>query len=399
MGDLMGIAGEVAIVGAAMTRFGVLHDVGYLDLVAEAGHGAVTDAGLTMDAIDAAWLATAEPQTSGLIGDSGAAVAEALRFSPRPVTRVSNFCTSGMEAVRGAALAVAAGEYDIVLAIGAEKMRDVTPKGSLVAKTAEGSHPTLAKGRTAPGQFALLANRYLDTYGYPRDDLARVAMKNHRNAMSNPSAQFGSELTMEQVLEAPIVAEPLGLYDCTPTTDGGAAVVVASREWAQANASHYALIDGVGLSVTGGYVSNFFEESGDYLGFASTREAAARAYRQAGITDPRSELDLVECHDCFTITEIVNTEDLGLAERGKGVELLRSGATAHDGEIPVNVSGGLQACGHPVGATGVRMVVEIANQVTGRAGARQVAGATKGLAHTLGGPGVIACVMVIGADR
>ena len=395
----MGIAGEVAIVGTATTSFGVLHDMGYLDLVAGSAHDAVTDAGLTMDAVDAAWLATAEPQTSGLIGDSGAAVAEALRFSPRPATRVSNFCTSGMEAVRGAALSVAAGEYDICLAIGAEKMRDVTPKGSLVAKTAEGSHPTLAKGRTAPGQFALLANRYLDTYGHTRDDLARVAMKNHRNAMSNPSAQFGSELTMEQVLAAPVVAEPLGLYDCTPTTDGGAAVVLASRGWAEANASHYALIEGVGLSVTGGYVSNFFEESGDYLGFASTREAAAQAYRQAGITDPRSELDLVECHDCFTITEIVNTEDLGLAERGKGVELLRSGATAHDGEIPVNVSGGLQACGHPVGATGVRMVVEIADQVTGRAGARQVAGATKGLAHTLGGPGVIACVMVIAASQ
>ena len=392
----MPIAGEVAIIGTGVTDFGVLHDKGYLDLVAEAAFSAVVDAGLGMDDIEAAWLATAEPQTAGLVGDSGAAVAEALRFSPRPVTRVSNFCTSGMEAIRGAAMAIAAGEYEVVLAIGAEKMRDVTPKGSLVAKTAEDSHPLLAKGRTAPGQFALLANRYLDTYGYTREDLAAVATKNHHHATRNPQAQFGSELTLEQVINAPTVAEPLGLYDCTPTTDGGAAVVLTSRAWAEANADHYALIRGVGLSVTGGYFSNFFDESRDFLGFSSTREAAAQAYQQADIDDPRIDLDVVECHDCFTITEIVNTEDLGIAEAGKGVELLRSGATAADGDIPVNVSGGLQACGHPVGATGVRMVAEIVDQVTGRSTDRQVEGAEVGLAHTLGGPGVIACVMVIG---
>jgi acetyl-CoA C-acetyltransferase len=391
----MPISGEVAIVGTAVTNFGVLHDSGYLDLVAEAGLGAVADAGLTMDDIEAAWLATAEPQITGLLGDSGAAVAEALRFAPRPVTRVSNFCASGMEAVRAAAMAVAAGEYDVVLAIGAEKMRDVTPKGSLVAKTAEASHPVLAKGRTAPGQFALLANRYLHTYGYTRRDLADVSMKNHHNAVNNPKAQYGMELTLAQVLDAPTVAEPLGLYDCTPTTDGGAAVVIASRAWAEQNAEHYALIKGIGLSVTGGYFSNFYDESRDFLGFPSTQEAARQAYEQAGITEPREQLDLIECHDCFTITEIVNTEDLGIAAPGKGVELLESVATAIDGDIPVNVSGGLQACGHPVAATGVRMVVEITDQVTGRSGDRQVEGATTGLAHTLGGPGVIACVVIV----
>jgi acetyl-CoA C-acetyltransferase len=395
----MPISGEVAIVGTGVTNFGVLHDSGYLDLVAEAGLAAVSDAGLTMDDIEAAWLATAEPQTSGLLGDSGAAVAEALRFAPRPVTRVSNFCASGMEAVRAAAMAVAAGEYEVVLAIGAEKMRDVTPKGSLVAKTAEASHPVLAKGRTAPGQFALLANRYLHTYGYTREDLAAVSMKNHSNAVKNPRAQYGIELTMQQVLDAPTVAEPLGLYDCTPTTDGGAAVVIASRAWAERNAERYALIKGIGLAVTGGYFSNFYDESRDFLGFPSTQEAARQAYEQAGITDPRSELDVVECHDCFTITEIVNTEDLGIVGPGEGVKLLKSGATGPDGDIPVNVSGGLQACGHPVAATGVRMVAEITDQVTGRGGDRQVEGARTGLAHTLGGPGVIASVVIVSAPE
>lgn len=395
----MGISGQVAIVGSMVTDFGVLHDRGYLDLLSEAGLGAVADAGIELEDIQAAWLGTAEPLTAGLVGDSGAAVAEALRFAPRPITRVANFCTTGMEAVRNAAMAIAAGEFELVLAIGAEKMRDVTPKSSLVSKTAEDTHPTLAKGRTAPGQFALLANRYLSEFGYSREDLAAVAAKNHRHALANDRAQFGSDMTIENVLAAPIIAEPLGLYDCTPTSDGAAAVVLASREWAENHATNFSLIEGVGLAVTGGYFSNFFNESRDLLGFESTREAARIAYEQAGVTDPRTQLDVVECHDCFTITEIVNTEDLGLVGRGKGVELLRSGATSAGGDIPVNVSGGLQACGHPVGATGTRMVAEIHSQVTGQAGARQVQGASRGLAHTLGGPGVIACVMVIGAAQ
>ncbi|MCP3976303.1 MAG: thiolase family protein [bacterium] len=393
----MPVSGEVAIVGAGVTPFGVLHELSYLDLIARSANAAVSDAGINMDLVEAAWLGTAEPLTAGLVGDSGAAVAQAIDFSPRPVTRVSNFCTSGMEAVRAGAMAIAAGEHDVVLAIGAEKMRDVTPRGSLVAKTAEQTHPTLAKGRTAPGQFALLANRYLHTYGASKEDLALVAVKNHGNANRNPKAHFHHDLTVDDVLSAPRVAEPLGLYDCTPTTDGGASVVMASREWAEANARRFALIEGMGLAVTGGYYSNFFDGESDYLGFESTRAAAAKAYEQAGITNPRQELDVLECHDCFTITEIVNTEDLGIAAPGKGVELLKSGATSFGGDIPVNLSGGLQACGHPVGATGVRMIAEIFNQVTGEAGERQVQGARRGLAHTLGGPGVIASVIVLGS--
>lgn len=393
----MPISGEVAVVGTGVTRFGVLPDRSYLSLLAEAGTDAVADAGIPLADVEAAWLGTAEPLLAGLVGDSGAAVAEALAFGPRPVTRVSNFCTSGMEAIRGAAMAIAAGEYEVCLAVGAEKMRDVAPRDSLVAKTANHTHPTLSKGRTAPGQFALLANRYLHEYGYDLPTIAQVAVKNHEHALRNPKAHYRRAVTVEQVLAAPRVAEPLGVLDCTPTTDGAAAVVLASRRWAERNARRYALLQGVGLAVTEGYYAVHYRQSNDFLGFASTRHAAATAYRQAGITDPRAELDLVECHDCFTITEILNTEDLGLAGRGEGGKLLQSGATAAGGDIPVNLSGGLQSCGHPVGATGVRMVAEIVDQVTGEAGARQVDGARRGLAHTLGGPGVIACVMVLGA--
>jgi acetyl-CoA C-acetyltransferase len=393
----MPIAGEVAIVGVGTTHFGVLHDRSYLSLLAEAATSAVADAGLVLKDVQAAWLATAEPLLAGLVGDSGAALAEAIGFSPRPVTRVSNFCTSGMEAVRGAAMAIAAGEYEVCLAVGAEKMRDVAPRDSLLAKTANHTHPTLSKGRTAPGQFALVANRYLETYGYEASVLAQVAVKNHQHAMLNPKAHYRKPVTVEQVMAAPRVAEPLGVLDSTPTTDGAAAVFVASRKWAERHARRYAIIEGVGLAVTDGYYAVHYRETSDFLGFASTRHAAQTAYAQAGITDPRSQLDLVECHDCFTITEIVNTEDLGLAGRGEGGKLLLSGATAAGGDIPVNISGGLQSCGHPVGATGVRMIAEIVDQVTGAAGERQVTGARRGLAHTLGGPGVISCVMVLGA--
>lgn len=394
----MPIAGQVAIIGSAATRFGVLHDRGYLELLAEAARGAMADAGIEQDRIEAAWLGTAEPLTAALLGDAGTAVTEALPgFAPRPVTRVSTFCCTGMEAVRAAAMAIAAGEHDYVLAVGAEKMRDVPPRGSLVARTANLTHPTLAKGRTAPGQFALLANRYMHEHDCTVEDLAAVAVKNHANAARNPIAQFSDPLTVEQVLKAPRVAEPLGVLDCTPTTDGAAAVVLTSVERAKASGRPFAVIEGIALAVLDGYYAGFYHDDHDYLGFKVTREAAARAYAQAGIDSPREQLDVLECHDCFTITEIINYEDLGLCPRGQGVTLLREGATAAGGDVPVNLSGGLQACGHPVGATGVRMIKEIADQVLGRAEERQVQGARRGAAHTLGGPGVASCVAVIGA--
>jgi acetyl-CoA C-acetyltransferase len=393
----MPIAGEVAIVGIATTRFGVHYDRGYLDLLAEAAFGAVEDAGLDLSQIESAWLGTAEPGLTGLVGDAGTAVAEAIGFAPRPVTRVANFCCTGMEAVRCGGLDVASGEHGLVLAIGAEKMRDVTSRGSLVARTANLTHPTVAKGRTAPGQFALLANRYMERWGVERETLAKVSVKNHAHAVLNDKAHFREPVTVEEVMAAPIVAEPFGTLDCTPTTDGAAALVLAPVAWAREHARPHAVIRGFGLAVTGGYYTTFFDEEMDFLGFRATREAAASAYRQAGITDPRAELDLVECHDCFTVTELVNTEDLGLCGRGEGGALLESGATRAGGDIPVNLSGGLQACGHPVGATGVRMIAEIASHVLGRAGERQVEGARLGAAHTLGGPGVVSTVCVVGA--
>jgi len=391
----MPIAGNVAVVGSAATQFGVHHDRSYHDLLREAALGAIADSGVEQDQVEAAWLSTAVPDLVSLEGDSGTPITEAIGFAPKPVTRVSAYCASGMEAVRGAALAIAAGEYDVVLVVGVEKMRDVAPRDSLVARVGNLSHPTLAKGRTGPGGFAMLASRYMHRYNRTHDDLAAVAVKNHEHATRNPIAQYSSPVTAEQVRASPLIADPLHVLDCTPTTDGAAALVLASTSWARQRAVPHAILDGVGFAVSDGYYTSLFTEDNDFLSFRATRQAASVAYAQAGIESPREELDLVECHDCFTITEIVNYEDLGLCAPGTGWRLLLEGATTVGGDIPVNLSGGLQSCGHPIGATGVRVVKEVCDQVTGRAQERQVQGAKRGLAHTLGGPGVLSCVMVI----
>lgn len=391
----MPIAGNVAVIGSGATRFGVHHERGYHDLLREAALAAIADAGVTKDEIGAAWLSTAVPDLVSLEGDSGTPVTEAIDFAPKPVTRVSAYCASGMEAVRGGAMAIAAGEYDLVLVVGVEKMRDVAPRDSLVARVGNLSHPTLAKGRTGPGGFAMLASRYMDTYERSHDDFAAVAVKNHEHASRNPIAQYSDPVTLEQVRNSPMIADPLRVLDCTPTTDGAAAVILASTEWARAHGRPHAVLEGVGFAVSDGYYTSLFTQDNDFLGFRATRQASAVAYAQAGIENPRQDLDLVECHDCFTVTELVNYEDLGLCERGTGWQLLQEGATTVGGDIPVNLSGGLQSCGHPIGATGVRVVKEVCDQVTGRAGERQVDGARRGLAHTLGGPGVLSSVMVI----
>jgi acetyl-CoA C-acetyltransferase len=301
-----------------------------------------------------------------------------------------------MEAIRNAAFSIASGEYKMVLAVGVEKMREVTSRGSLVARHILETHPVIAKGRTAPGVFAPIATRYFYEYGYSKETLAKVAVKNHYNGSLNPKAHFQTPVTEETVLKAPLVVDPLGLFDCCPTTDGAAAAILTTPEIAKDLKKDYILIKGIGLAVTDGYFSMPFQEDNDFLGFRSTREAAAMAYRQAGVKDPRKEIDVAEVHDCFTITELVNYEDLGFCGRGEGGKLIVEGVTTLNGELPVNTSGGLKSCGHPVGATGVRMVADIINQMRGRSGKRQVKRADIGLAHTLGGPGAIACVFILG---
>lgn len=391
------ISGKVAIIGVGTTKFGELFEQSYNDLVVQATTDAYSDAGVTGEDIEAAWLGTYLPLGWGFDGTGGPSLAEALNLYPKPVSRVSNYCTTGMEAVRMAAMAVASGMHDVVLAVGAEKMREVPPRGSLVAQHVEKLHPMYAKGRTAPGSFAILATRYFKEFHASKEDLAEVAVKNHYHGTLNPKAHFRKEITKEQVLKAPPVCEPLGLYDCCPTTDGAAAVVLCRAELAEKRfgKKDYVLIDGMGLSCANAYINTAFNPRFDFLGFEATREAARQAYAQAGVTNPREQIDVAEVHDCFTITEILNYEDLGFVSKGEGPDFVKSGASRLGGELPVNTSGGLKSCGHPIGATGARVIADLTNQLLGRAEKRQVKGARRALGHTLGGPGAVSCVFIL----
>ena len=362
----MSIKDRVAIIGVGATKFGENFEMTYQDMALEAVYEAYQDAGLDTKDMEAAWLGTLSPGLTGLEGDAGASLSEPLNFYPRPVTRVSAYCCSGMEAVRNAAFGVASGEYKMVLAVGVEKMREVPPRGSLVARHIHETHPLVSKGRTAPGIFAPIATRYFHQYGYGKQTLAKVAVKNHYNGSLNPKAHFRSPINEETAIKAPMVVDPLGLFDCCPTTDGAAAVILTTPEIAKDLKKEYVLIKGMGLAITYGYFSMAFQEDNDFLGFKSTREASAMAYRQAGITNPRKEINVAEVHDCFTITELVNYEDLGFCGRGEGGKLIEEGVTALNGELPVNTSGGLKSCGHPVGATGGRMLATLARELTRR---------------------------------
>lgn len=388
--------GRVTIIGTGKTRFGENFDQSFGQMVAESARRAFTDAGVTADDIQAAWLGTAFAYTYSEEGNAGTSLAEPLALYGRPVSRVANYCATGMDALRHACAAVQSGEHDLVLVVGCEKMRDVGPRASLLAQHVERGHPVYAKGRTAPGMFGLVATRYDHVHGSPREAMTAVAVKNHANGAHNEYAHFRKALTSEQVTGSAQVSGMLHLFDCCPTTDGAVALVVTTEDRARAlRPDDYVVVQSLELAATTGYFSAQFDRSNDFVGFAATRQAAQRAYHRAGITDPTQEIHVAEVHDCFTITEIVNYEDLGFADRGKGRAFVLDGTAAIDGRLPVNTSGGLQSCGHPVGATGTRVVADIVEQLQGRAGTRQVPRADVGLAHTLGGPGSVAAVSVL----
>ncbi|MFE2614208.1 thiolase family protein [Micromonospora chalcea] len=384
---------DIVAIGAASTKFGEFFDRGYADLVRDVVRAVTADAGITLADVDAAWLGTAFAYTYSDEGNAGTSLAEPIGMHGRPVTRVAAYCASGLDAIRQAVAALRAHTCDVALVVGAEKMRDVGPRGSLVMQHVNRGHPVLSKGRTAPGIFGLVAERYRAVYGDPRPAMTAVAMKNHAYGELNPRAHFRRAVSAEQVEAAPPLSGPIGLLDACPTTDGAAALVLVRES--DSRGRRAAAISGIAMSNDLGYFTANTSSRSDLLGFESTRSAAASAYRQAGVNRPFDEIDVVELHDCFTITEVVNYEDLGLCGKGEGRDLVLSGATGPGGALPVNTSGGLKACGHPIGATGVRMVVDVCDQVWGRAGVRQVPGARTGLAHALGGPGSLACVAVV----
>lgn len=381
------IKNKTAIIGVGCTRFGELWEKDAEDLIVEAAYEAMEDAGVTPDDIEATWVGNLYDFT----GLSGSVAAEPLKLFGKPTTRVENFCASGMDAFRNACFAVASGAYDVVLACGVEKLMDVGGSGLPV----DMGHPVL-RGASAPSMFALAATRCFHEWGWSREDLAHVAVKNHANGALHPKAHFRRPITLETALEAPMIAWPLGRFDSCGMSDGAAAVVVTRPEIARRSRHKHDFAMTRANALTMHAFLPMYRSSFDFLGFPATRAAAQQAYEEAGIRNPAQEIDLAEVHDCFTITELLNIQDLGLCEPGQGARFVRDGLANVGGTIAVNPSGGLKCFGHPIGATGCRMLYEVTRQLQGRAEGVQVPNARLGLAHNLGGPGSVCSITILG---
>jgi acetyl-CoA C-acetyltransferase len=382
---------DVAIIGVGMTKWGELWDKSLRTIFAETALLAIEDAGV--DKIDSLVVGC---MSSGLfVGQEhlSSLLADYLGRAPVGAARVESACASGGLALRQGFIEVASGISDVVLVGGVEKMTDVTgceatyALGTAADQEYEGYH-----GLTFPGLYAMMAVAHMHRYGTTRKQLAMVAVKNHDNGSRNPLAQFPFKITVEAVLGSVLVADPLRILDCSPITDGAAAVVLCPADMAREMKKPAVRIAGSGQATD----SIALSSRKDIAWLESTRVAAGKALAMAG--RKIEDVDLFEVHDCFTIAEIMVTEALGLVEKGKGGRAVEEGLTARDGRFPVNPSGGLKAKGHPVGATGVAQAVEIVKQLRGDAGDRQVKGARRGLAQNMGGTGGSSVVHVFEAD-
>ncbi len=380
-----GIKDKVAIIGMGCSKFGERWDAGPEELMLESVGEALADAGIERDRIDAAWLGVFFDEQN--VGKSALPLSQALRLPNIPVTRVENLCATGTEALRGAVYAVAAGACDIALAVGVEKLKDTGYSG-LPERTKGTFEDLYLPGYTAPGSFAQLASAYAARHGHDMKDLKRamahVSWKSHENGSRNPKAHLRNRVSIEQVLGAPQIAYPLGVLDCCGVSDGSACAIVTTPQIARELGKRDAVVvKALQLAPSNGVEAGHRSWDGSYT--LTTRLAAQRAYREAGVSDPAQQVDLMEVHDCFSITELVIMEDLGFSPAGRAVHDVLDGRYDRDGEIPCQVDGGLKCFGHPIGATGLRMAYEIYLQLLGRAGDRQLPSPTLGLTHNLGG--------------
>ena len=381
-----GIKDKVAILGMGCSKFGERWDKEADDLMVEAYEEALADAGIETKQINAAWLSTAIEDQH--VGKSGVPLAIALRLPYIPVTRVENYCASGTEAFRGAVYAVASGAADIALAMGVEKLKD-TGYGGLPQRSRGVLNSMSWANFSAPGAFAQLAAAYRTKHGVAQEDIkramAQISVKSHDNGAKNPKAHLRNKINIDTVLGAPTVAEPLGLYDCCGVSDGAACAIVTTPEIAKSLGKHDIVsVKALQLSVSNGQEASHNSWDGSH--FATTRTASKRAYTEAGIADPRKELSLIEVHDCFSITELVTMEDLFISREGEAVKDVLDGFYNADGGVPCQIDGGLKCFGHPIGASGLRMIYEIYLQMLGRAGPRQRQDEPRlGLTHNLGG--------------
>lgn len=374
---------NVYINGAYSTKFGELWSVSPRALAKEAVDGALLDAGIHHTDVQGLFVGN---MLSGMLGGQehlGSFFAEAVGLST-PAVKIEGACASGGLAVHQAVLAVLSGVYETVVVVGVEKMTDHKPDDVATALMGAGSDSERAGGGIFPGMYAMLARVHMNEYGTTEEQLAAVAVKNHFHASLNEKAQFKNIITVEQVMKSSKIADPLKLLDCSPITDGASAIVISKSPKSVSIVASTVATDSLGLA-----------ERNSLTELAATRHAAKKAYAQAGVS--AADIQIAEVHDCFTIAEILALEDLGFYEKGKAAQAVANGVTRVDAAsgFVVNSSGGLKGCGHPVGATGVKQVVEIYDQLLGRAQKRQVNDATIGLTHNVGGSGATAVVHIM----
>jgi acetyl-CoA C-acetyltransferase len=374
-----------------MTPFGEHFGLGIKELLpmALSDAAAQVDKGFDRADLEAAWfgeLTTSDGFASGILADS-------CGLLDIPVTRLENACATGNDAVRNAVFGVASGVFDVVLVMGADKVRETSSRSTFwdwmaLTRDMAWDYPL---GLIAPANFALHGARYLHESGATREHLAMVAVKNHHHGATNPKAHLRQEITVEQALAAPIVADPFGLFDCTPQSDGAAALILAGEEVVDRYTDHPVWIRGIGLGVD----RVMHAHKPDMTTFPATTKAAKAAYAMAGLGP--ADIDVAEVHDCFTAVELIDYEDLGFCERFAARKLIEAGDTMVGGRLPVNPSGGLKSKGHPPGATGVAQCVELAEQLRGEA-CNQIDGARVGLAHNIGGPTAVSAVTILASD-
>jgi acetyl-CoA C-acetyltransferase len=380
------------------TEFGERWDKSADDLLIDSATQSTASAGIAISDVEAFWLGT---QASGV---SGLTLSRALRIENKPVTRVENFCATGSEALRNACYAVASGAYDVAMAIGVEKLKDSGFSGlALPTVASDGTVPEI----TGPAKFSLLVPAYAKKYGVSPEQLkevmTRIAWKNHFNGARNPRAQFKKEVSLETIASSPLVAGALGIFDCSGVSDGSASAIVVRAEDAYRYTDRPIFVKG--LSLVSGAALGHIDPSYDFTTFDEVVASAEDAYSQSGVDDPRSQLAMAEVHDCFTPTELVLMEDLGFSARGAAWKDALSGVFDLDGDFPVNPDGGLKAFGHPIGASGLRMMFECWLQLRGEAPVeRRIGTISEGrnlaLTHNLGGqPGeCVSFVSVVGIE-
>jgi acetyl-CoA C-acetyltransferase len=403
------IKDRVAIIGMGCTKFGENWDLSLDDMIVDAAYEAYEDAGISPQDIQAAWFGTDSS------AETGQALAAPLKLSYIPITRVQNACATGSDAFRNACYGVASGIYDMVLVLGAEKFKDSGYSGLPIAQVSTGKYPdgmSTFRGysRTAPGTFAMMATKYFDKYGLSLEEgkkiIGMIEVKNHYNGSLHPKAHFQREITLEQVLNAPIIAWPLGLFDCCGVSDGAAAAVICRADLARNFRPDPIYVKALQISVAReGLISPLY----DFAHVEETYRAGLAAYAEAGIKNPREEVSMAEVHDCFSITELVVMEDLQFSPRGKAGEDVKAGRFHLNGEQPINTDGGLKCFGHPLGASGIRMLYEEYKQLQGKADqlknpgkpSRQVKNPRLGLTHNLGGgpPSATISVIIVGNEK